>query len=173
MGPYRTVSYPACALDQNGGCFYCPPLTDPPLWNMRKSVLQYKIIPTLIFKILKKGLFIFFRDVRVQLLSWFQCFLLPKFMHFLLCSAQNWHFYFNFALFFSVCSNFQSFLSVASHIPVLSLLLWYVHFFFFFSKWGLTVLNTKFLYLFGLCRSQVYWNPLNVMLFVSRDLYAL
>ncbi len=57
------------------------------------------------------------RDVRVQILSWFQCFLLPKFMLFLLFSAPNWHFYFDFALFFSVFSNFQSFLSVASHIP--------------------------------------------------------
>ena len=43
---------------------------------------------------------ILFRDVRVQLLSRFQCFLLPKFMCFLFFSAQNWHFYSNFALFF-------------------------------------------------------------------------
>ncbi len=57
------------------------------------------------------------RDVRVQLLSWFQCFLLPAFMRILLFSAQNLHFYFNFALLFSVFGNFQSFLSVASHIP--------------------------------------------------------
>ena len=35
-----------------------------------------------------------------------------------LFSAQNLlFFYFEFALFFSVFSNFQSFLSVASHIP--------------------------------------------------------
>ena len=58
------------------------------------------------------------RDVRVQLLSWFQRFLLPKFMCFLIFSAENWHFYFDFALFLSVFSNFQSFLSVASDIPV-------------------------------------------------------
>ena len=55
------------------------------------------------------------RDMRVQLFSWFQCFLLPKFMRFLLFSAQNWHFYFDFALFFSVLVIFRVFVCGLSH----------------------------------------------------------
>ena len=81
----------------------------PKYWSVKRVPLFHKDVSDVFTCFRPPCSSIFIRDVRVQLLSWFPVFLLLKFMRFLWFSAQNWHYYFDFALFFSVFSNFQNF----------------------------------------------------------------